>query len=338
MKAMRLHDPGPIEETPLVAEDVPEPVPAADEILVRVSVCGVCRTDLHEIEGDLPLRKTPIVPGHQVVGTVARCGVNTPRFAVGDRIGVAWLHRACGGCEFCSRGPHRENLCRRADFTGWSVDGGYTEYVTVPQDFAYRIPDGFADEHAAPLLCAGIIGHRALRLCAVESGQRLGLFGFGASAHIAIQVAINTGRQVFVFTRSKANRALARKLGASWVGGPDDAPPDSLHGAIIFAPAGRLVTTALALLQEGGTVALAGIHMSDVPPLDYREHLYDEKVLRSVANATRQDGRELLDLAARIPIRTSVTAFPLEDANEALLAVKHGRVSGAAILDCSSPR
>ncbi len=351
MKAMVLTTSNPIERRPLALTDVPNPTPAPGEILVRVNVCGVCRTDLHEVEGELPTRRSPVIPGHQIVGTVEAVGetgghegVPAKRYQVGDRVGTAWLHSTCGRCEFCARqgeagqidadtaGSDRENLCNSADFTGWSVNGGYAEYATVPQAFAYRIPDGFEDEQAAPLLCAGIIGYRALRISAVGPRQRLGIYGFGASAHITLQVARHLGCEVFVFTRSEANRELARELGAAWVGGSQDQPPATLHGSIIFAPAGTLVLSALEVLEKGGTLALAGIYMTPVPPLDYVKHLYNERVLRSVANATRRDGRDLLDLAARIPIRTTTRVFPLDQANAALMALKTGGLTGSAVL------
>jgi len=325
-----------VERQPLAFQQIPDPAPGAGEILVKVNVCGLCRTDLHEVEGELPMLQHPVIPGHQIVGTVAVLGPDTSRLSVGDRVGVAWLHDACGSCAFCAAGTNRENLCAGARFTGWSVNGGYAEYATVPEAFAYRLPDGFSDEQIAPLLCAGIIGYRALRVSGVERGQRLGLYGFGASAHIAIQIARHWGCEVFVFTRSEANRQLARQLGAAWVGGSSDMPPAKLHASVIFAPAGQLIPDALGLLERGGTVALAGIYMSTVPSMDYRRHLYDEKTLRSVANATRQDGRELLELAAEIPISTCTQTFPLEQANEALLALKTGGISGAGVLVCDS--
>ncbi len=327
---MLLTAPAPIDERPLVLGEVADPTPGPSEILVRVKMCGVCRTDLHEVEGELPMRRSPVIPGHQVVGTVAGVGQGVKRFEVGSRVGIAWLHDTCGACEFCARDA--ENLCNGANFTGWTVNGGYAEYTTVPESFAYDIPDGFTDEQAAPLLCAGIIGYRALRISGIQPGQRLGLYGFGASAHIAIQVARHWGCEVYVFTRSDANRRLAGKLGAAWVGSSGNEPPGKVHGSIIFAPAGPLVRDALEVLEKGGTVALAGIYMSSIPPLDYLKHLYDEKVVRSVANATRRDGQELLDLAAKIPIRTATRTFPLEEANQALVALKTSGVTGAAVL------
>lgn len=332
---MRLHRPAPVEDRPLVLEDVPVPTPRPTEIVIRVHACAICRTDLHQVEGELLMRRTPVIPGHQVVGTVEARGDAAHRFAEGDRVGVAWLHQACGECPFCVQGRNRENLCENAQFTGWSVDGGYAEYISVPQDFAYQVPSAFHDIQAAPMLCAGIIGYRALRLSGVQAGQRLGLFGFGASAHLAIQIARHRGCEVFVFTRSEANRELARHLGAEWVGGSKDRPPATMHGSIIFAPAGSLVLDALETLEKGGTVALASIHMSAVPPMDYRRHLYDEKVLRSVANATRCDGEEFLTVAAEIPVEVSTRQYGLDDANEGLRALKHGEIQGAAVLTCN---
>ncbi len=335
MRAMVLHSPAPIGQRPLQLEEVPDPTPGAEEILVSVNMCGVCRTDLHEVEGELPMKRSPIIPGHQVVGTVGALGEGVTRFRVGDRVGLAWLHDTCCSCEFCVGGT--ENLCRKARFTGWSVSGGYAEYTTIAEDFAYPIPEGFPDAEAAPLLCGGIIGYRALRLSGIQAGQRLGLYGFGASAHIAIQVARHWGCEVYVFTRTEANRELARELGAMWAGpsrpDADGLPVErKLQAAIIFAPAGPLVRDALEIMDKGATLALAGIYMSPVPQLDYLKHLYDEKVIRSVANATRRDGEELLKLAAEIPIRTSTQLFPLEHANEALLALKNSEITGAGVL------
>ncbi len=333
MRAMQLFSPRPIEERPLLAAEIPVPEAAADEILVRVRVCGVCRTDLHVVEGDLAMRKRPIVPGHQVVGVVARPGLGARRFSTGQRVGIAWLHRTCGACASCVE--NRENLCDAAQFTGWSADGGFAEYALVPEAFAYPIPDSYSDEQAAPLLCAGIIGYRALRASAIQPGQRLGFYGFGASAHMAIQVAKFWGCEVFVCTRTEAHRAWARKLGASWTGDSFEPPPKKLQGAVVFAPAGEVVPPALEALDKGGTLALAGIHMSAVPPLDYAKHLYHEKVIRSVAHATRKDGEEFLALAAEIGLRTDVRVFLLEQANEALAAVKSGGTNRAVVLRCS---
>lgn len=335
MRAMVLETPGPIETSPLALRDVPTPQPAAGEIRVRVAVCGVCRTDLHTVEADFPLPRTPVIPGHQVVGTVETCGEGVTEPAVGDRVGVAWLHETCGTCRFCTTG--RENLCDNARFTGLHADGGYAEYLTVPAAFAYPIPDGFPDDQAAPLLCAGIIGYRALKRSAIRPGGRLGLYGFGASAHVAIQVARHWGCKVYVLTRSGGHRDLARRLGAAWVGGATARPPEPLDASVIFAPAGDLVPPALEALDKAGTVALAGIHVSDIPSLDYDRHLFQEKVLTSVTAATRQDGLELMDLAAAIPIRTETATFHLEEANEVLAKVKRSEISGAAVLQLASP-
>jgi propanol-preferring alcohol dehydrogenase len=310
--------------------DLPLPEPGAEEIRLRVRVCGVCHTDLHTVEGDLPLPKLPVVPGHQVVGIVDAVGEGVRRFTIGQRVGVPWLYRTCGTCEFCQRGM--ENLCRQARFTGLHADGGYAEAMVVHQDFAYPIPEIFSDESAAPLLCAGIIGYRALRLSGVRPGERLGMWGFGASAHITLQIARHWGCEVYVFTRGEKHRQLAKELGAAWAGSAKDEPPAPVHGGIIFAPAGELVPEALRVLERGGTLALAGVTMTPIPELDYDRLLYWERVVRSVANFTRQDAAEFLQLAAEVPVRTTVQTFPLEAANEALLALKEGRINGAGVL------
>jgi len=310
--------------------DLPLPEPGAEEIRLRVRACGVCHTDLHTVEGDLPLPKLPLVPGHQVVGIVDAVGEGVRRFTIGQRVGVPWLYRTCGTCEFCQRGM--ENLCRQARFTGLHADGGYAEAMVVHQDFAYPIPEIFSDESAAPLLCAGIIGYRALRLSGVRPGERLGMWGFGASAHITLQIARHWGCEVYVFTRGETHRQLAKELGAAWAGSAKDEPPAPVHGGIIFAPAGELVPEALRVLERGGTLALAGVTMTPIPELDYDRLLYWERVVRSVANFTRQDAAEFLQLAAEVPVRTTVQTFPLEVANEALLALKEGRINGAGVL------
>ncbi len=323
---------GPVESEPLESHEVPTPEPGPDELLVKVSHCGVCHTDLHTVEGELAGVPLPRIPGHEVVGRVVRAGAGTAgRFAIGDRVGVAWLHRACGRCRFCRSG--RENLCTDAVFTGLSADGGYAEFLTVPEAFAYAIPSGFENAEAAPLLCAGIIGYRALRVSGIEPGGRLGLYGFGASAHIAIQIARHWGCEVYAFSRSEEHRSLARRLGAAWTGAAQDEPPKKLDAAVIFAPAGCLVPDALRVLDRGGTVALAGISMTPIPEMDYGPCLYQEKALRSVANATRKDGEELLRLAAEIPIRTTVRTFPLAEANAVLRSLSEGRITGAAVLE-----
>lgn len=326
MKACVLPARGPIESNPLVVSDVPTPEPRDGEVLVRVRACGVCRTDLHVIEGELPVLKSPVIPGHQVVGTVER---NGKRFQAGDRVGVAWLHHTCGKCEYCWSG--RENLCEFATFTGHTVDGGYAEYIVAHEDFVYRIPDGFEDLHAAPLLCAGIIGFRCLRVSGIAPGGILGLYGFGAAAHVAIQVARYWNVKVLAFTRDARHQKLALELGAEWAGGADAEAPEKLNAAIIFAPAGELVVAALKSLKRGGTVVLGGIHMSPIPSMPY-ELLYHERAIRSVANNTRKDGENFLELAAKIPIRTQVQTFPLEQANTALNALKNDAIRGAAVL------
>ncbi|MFQ6078517.1 MAG: zinc-dependent alcohol dehydrogenase family protein, partial [Thermodesulfobacteriota bacterium] len=315
MKAMLLRKARLIEENPLQAAELPVPMPGPEEILIQVRACGICHTDLHTVEGELPLPKLPLVPGHQIVGVVASRGEHAARFREGDRVGVPWLYSTCGNCAFCRHG--NENLCESARFTGYHVDGGYGQYMVVSEAFAYPVPDGFSDAGAAPLLCAGVIGFRALRLSEVLSGERLGLYGFGASAHITIQVAIHWDCEVYVFTRSEEHRELARQLGAAWVGRAEDDPPDKVNSAIIFAPAGRLVPEALRVLEKGGTIALAGIYMSPIPEMNY-DLIYHERTVRSVANSTRQDAEDLLHLAAEIPIKTEVQVFPLEEANCAL--------------------
>ena len=333
MKAMVLAESGPIEENPLLLSEVPNPKPGPGEILIRVKCCGICHTELHTVEGELADVKCPITPGHQVVGIVEKRGKDASRFSPGERVGAAWLYSACGQCRFCLGG--KENLCENARFTGFHVDGGYAEYLRIPEKFAYPIPEIFSDEEAAPLLCAGIIGYRALRLSEIKPGGRLGLYGFGASAHVAIQVARYWGCRVYVFTRSEDHRTLAARLGADWVGTADEDPPTKIDGAIIFAPAGGLVPAALGVLERGGTVALAGIYMTAVPELDYGKFLYHERTVRSVANATRRNGQEFLEIAERIPIRTTVQVFALEEANRALQLLKSGQINGAAVLSVS---
>lgn len=330
MKAMVLERGVGAGASPLVLEHVPLPEPAPDEVRVKVIVCGVCRTDLHIVEEDLPAIKRPIIPGHETVGMVDRVGRNVRALKEGDRVGIAWLQRTCRQCEFCRSG--RENLCSTPTFTGYHVDGGYAEYATVPEHFAYPIPTVFTDEEAAPLLCAGIIGYRALRLSGIQPGQRLGMYGFGASAHITIQVARHWGCSVFVCSLKEEHQALARELGAAWVGGATDMPPERLHGAIIFAPAGDIVLPALRALDKGGTLACAGIHMSPIPSIDYDHELFGERMLRSVTANTKQDGIDLLREAAEIPIRPHTQRFNLEEANTALQALKAGKIQGAGVL------
>lgn len=330
MRAMSVKSVCPIEDRPLVLIELPAPIPGPGELRLRVQACGLCRTDLHIIEGDLPLPTLPIVPGHQIVGTVDQVGEGVTHYQAGDRLGVPWLYSTCGRCAFCRR--DQENLCDAARFTGYHVNGGYAEFVVAPEASAYPLPTGISTAHLAPLLCAGVIGFRALRLSEVRPGERLGLYGFGGSAHITIQVAVHWGCEVYVFTRSEAHCALARQLGAHWAGRVEDEPPGLLlDSAVIFAPVGRLVQQALRILRKGGTIALAGITMSPIPELDYAL-LYQERTVRSVANSTRQDVRDLLRLAVDIPIRTEVRVFPFEEANHALQLLKQSRFSGAGVL------
>jgi propanol-preferring alcohol dehydrogenase len=309
--------------------DLPRPQPGPGQILLRVTACGVCHTDLHTVEGDLTLPRLPLIPGHQVVGRVEEVGEGVNAFRAGERAGAVWLHRTCGCCRYCLSG--RENLCERAEFTGLHADGGYADYMVVDAAFAYTLPLALTDAEIAPLLCGGVIGYRALRVAGVAPGQTLGLYGFGNSAHITIQVARFWGCRVFVFTRSAGHQQHARDLGAAWVGLAGQTPPDLLDAAIIFAPAGELAPLALGAVRAGATVALAGIHMSPIPLLPYAL-LYGERVLRSVANSTRQDVRDLLALAAAIPIRAEVTTFPLAAANEVLADMKASRFNGDAVL------
>jgi propanol-preferring alcohol dehydrogenase len=329
MKACLLHAPAPVKTNPLKLAEVAKPMPAAGEVLVQVKACGVCRTDLHVVEGELSPRKSPVIPGHQVVGVIEAMGEGARRFRHGDRVGIAWLHQTDGVCDYCRAG--KENLCEQATFTGWMVDGGYAEYAVAPEAFVYPIPESFRDLEAAPLLCAGIIGFRALRLSGIARGGRLGFYGFGAAAHLAIQVARYWGVEIYAFTRDAAHQRLARDLGAVWVGYANGSAPKPLDGAIIYAPAGELVPTALRALKKGGTLVLAGIHMSTIPAMDY-SLLYHERVVRSVANNTRQDGEDFLRVAAEIPIRTQVQLFSLAETNRALNALKDDEVRGAAVI------
>ncbi len=305
--------------------------PGPGEVRLRVDVCGVCRTDLHLVAGELAPRRPLVAPGHEVVGRITAVGAQVVGHAVGDRLGVAWLRSTCGACRWCRRGA--ENLCPWSSYTGWDEDGGYATQVTVPAAYAYRIPPGFGDLEAAPLLCAGIIGYRSLRRARVPTGGRLGLYGFGASAHITAQIAVAQGLEVHVLTRGAAARELALRLGASSAGGADDRPPVPLDGAILFAPVGTLVPVALAALDAGGTLAVAGIHLSDVPGLDYQRHLFRERTVTSVTANTRTDGDELLALAANLGIRPVVTAYPFAEAPRALHDLESGLVAGAAVLD-----
>lgn len=329
MQAWQVVDPGPLDGHPLVAVDLPVPEPGPGEVRVRVLVCGVCRTDLHVAEGDLDPHRSPVVPGHEVVGVVDEMGPGATRFQLGDRVGVAWLRHTCGTCRWCRAG--RENLCVSPAFTGWDADGGYAEFAVVDEDYAYAIPEVFSDEQAAPLLCAGIIGYRALRRADLPEGGRLGIYGFGGSAHLTAQVALHQGARVHVMTRSKDAQRLALELGCSSAGGADAPPPEPLDAAILFAPVGELVPVALRALDRGGTLAIAGIHLTDIPALEY-PWLFEERTICSVTANTRADGEELLALAAHIPIRPTTTPYHFEDANQALLDLAHDRVDGAAVL------
>lgn len=329
MKACLLKTPAAVETNPLVCNDISTPEPAVREVLVRVNCCGVCRTDLHVVEGELPARKSPVIPGHQVVGLVQKLGAHARKFQLGARVGVAWLHRTDGTCSYCRAGA--ENLCDHPEFTGYTVDGGYAQYIVAPEDFVYPIPQNFSDQQAAPLLCAGIIGFRSLRVSRIEPGGKLGIYGFGAAGHVAIQVARHWGCEVYVSTRDARHQRLALELGAKWAGGTLAEPPVKLDAAIIFAPAGEIVPAALKALRKGGTVALGGIHMSPIPSFAY-ELLYQERSLHSVANNTRQDGQDFLQVAAEIPIETHVQLFPLAEANRALNALKNDAIPGAAVL------
>lgn len=329
MKAMQLTTPQRVESRPLQQREVDLPEPRPGELLVRVQSCGLCHTDLHIVEGDLPPRKSPVTPGHQIVGVVEKIGTEATYHRVGDRVGVAWLQWTCGQCEWCRRGE--ENLCEKARFTGYDVDGGYAGYVVAPSSFVYSIPRGFTSESAAPLLCAGIIGFRSLRLSGIQPGGRLGLFGFGASAHIAIQVAQYWNCEVYVFSRGMNHRNLAEQLGAAWTGSADSTPPRLLDAAVSFAPSGEIIPKALRILRRGGTLALAGIHMTPVPAFDY-SLLYHERKITSVANNTRQDALEFLRLAEVIPVKTEIETFPLAEANSALRLLKDGRIRGAGVL------
>ena len=328
MRAMILDEPG----RPLRAAEVDRPAPGPRQVLLRVRACAVCRTDLHVVDGELPRPRLPLIVGHEIVGTVVDQGPGAQRFRAGDRVGVPWLGATCGSCRDCSEG--RENLCEQARFTGYQIDGGFAEYTVADERFCFAIPGGYSDLQAAPLLCAGLIGYRSL--VAAGDARRLGLYGFGAAAHIIAQVARFQGRRVFAFTRpgDAEGRRFARELGAEWAGDPDEAPPEPLDAAIIFAPVGALVPPALRAVARGGTVVCAGIHMSDIPSFPYAL-LWGERVLRSVANLTRRDGDEFLALAPRVPVRTEVRAYPLERANDALADLRRGDLRGAAVLEIS---
>lgn len=323
-------EPGAIATGPLRYAELAIPKPATGELLVRVRACGVCRTDLHVAEGDLPVRRRRVVPGHEVVGQVVDAAAGVTGFADGDLVGIAWLRHTCGHCRYCLSG--RENLCPNSAYTGWDADGGYAEYATVPAAYAYRLPDRYDEVTLAPLLCAGIIGYRAWRLASVPSGGRLGIYGFGASAHLAAQVAIANGASVHVFTRAVRARELALELGAASAGDSFDPPPEPLDSAILFAPVGTLVPPALEALDRGGTLAVAGIHLSAVPELDYQRHLFFERTVRSVTANTRADGEEFLRFAAEHPLRVTTTPYPLSAADAALRDLAADRVNGAAVL------
>jgi propanol-preferring alcohol dehydrogenase len=329
MKALRLANADLINKAPLMAVDIPKPTYGPYQLLVRVSICGLCHTDLHTVEGEIIPPRYPITPGHQVVGRVVEIGEGVSDWEIGQRVGVPWLFRTCGTCAHCSRGE--ENLCPDAEFTGFHVDGGYAEFLVVDAGFALRLPESISDELAAPLLCAGIIGYRSLLKADVAPGERLGLVGFGASAHLTIQVANHWDCEVYVFTRSDGHRALARNLGAAWVGGIEDQVPHELDRAIIFAPAGTLVPMTLVKLRPGGTLAINAIHLSPIPEMPY-ELIYGERTLRSVANATYQDGVDFLNLAAEIPVTATTCSYTLEEANQALLDLKESRIDGAGVL------
>jgi len=334
MRAMLLERAAPVEQGPLRARDRPEPRPAGGEVSIEVEACGVCRTDLHIAEGEVSAR-LPVVPGHQVAGRVLECGAGVEGLSPGELVGVGWLSSTCGECAFCL--SNRENLCRLACFTGRDRDGGYAERMTAPERAVYRLPQGFTARQAAPLLCAGVIGYRTLRLSGARGGGKLGLFGFGASAHLVMQLARHEGCDVFVFTREQRHRKLAIEMGAVWAGAPEDDPGVLLHAAASFAPAGEIIPLALARLDRGGTLAVNAIHMNPIPSFPY-ERLYGERAVRSVTNFTRRDALEFLELAGRIPVRAELEEFPLRAANEALVKVKRGEIRGAAVLTIRDER
>jgi len=334
MRAMVLEKPAVAEQSPLGLREIPDPNPRSGEIRVQVRCCGLCHTDLHTVEGELPLPRLPVIPGHQIVGTIDALGPGVRKLKEGDRVGIPWLHETDGTCDYCRRGL--ENLCETGRFTGYHADGGYADYAIVREDFAHAIPNFFPDENAAPLLCAGIIGYRSYQLSGIRPGQRLGLYGFGASAHLVLQLARYRGCELYVFTRAENHRQLAKKLGAAWVGRAEEEAPDKLDAAIIFAPAGALVPAALQALDKGGTLALAGITMSPIPQMDY-SLLYHERAVRSVANSTRQDCREFLEVAAEARLRTEIRLYDLEQANQALQDLKHSRIEGAGVLQVGKP-
>ncbi len=330
MQAMVLDDISAIHDSPLKHKDLPDPVPGPAEVRVHVTCCAICRTDLHVIEGDLPRQRMPIIPGHQIVGTVESLGEECTTLQIGQRVGIAWLQNTCGQCEFCKAG--RENLCGASRFTGYHADGGFAQLTVVPEEYIYVLPSEFSDEKAAPLLCAGIIGYRALKRSELPAGGTLAIYGFGSSAHVVIQIARHRGCDVYVITRGEKHRQLARQMGAVWVGDDATQLPLKVDSAIIFAPAGELVPLALSSLNKGGTLALAGIYMSQIPPMDYEETLFYERNVHSVTANTRADGRELLQEAAEIPIRPHITEYPLAAANQALQDLKDDRINGTGVL------
>ena len=332
---MQLHQAAAVDTAPLVTAEIDVPQPGPHEVLLKIHTCGVCHTDLHIVEGDLDLPHLPTIPGHQIIGTVEAMGDKVTLHQVGDRLGVPWLYQSCGVCRYCQ--ADKENLCEQIKFTGLHVNGGFAEYTVVDEKFAYPIPAIFSDAEAAPLLCAGVIGYRSLRLSQIQPGQRLGLYGFGAAAHIVIQIARHWDCEVFVFTRSQHHRELAMSLGATWTGDAEDSPGMVMDSSIIFAPAGWLVPEALRLLDKGGTLALGGIHMSPIPEMPY-DLLWHERIVRSVANSTRQDAIELLKIAAEIPVKTEIELFALDQANEVLSRLKRSEINGAAVLQISDSR
>ncbi len=329
MKAMILEKPASAENSPLRYTETDDPIPSEDEITIKIDVCGVCHTDLHIIEGELTAPHYPLIPGHQIVGRVESTGKSVTRFKAGDKVGVPWLNKTCGSCRFCKKGL--ENLCEKGLFTGFSTSGGFAEKTVVHQNFAYKLPkSSLSDEEFAPLLCGGVVGYRAFVLSGTEKGDTLALVGFGASAHIVLQVAHHAGAEVIVFTRNPKNRKLALDMGATWAGGLEDTPPKKPDRMILFAPAGKMVPMCLEQLSKGGTLALAGIYMDEIPPMNYEKHLYYEKTVRSVANSTKKDVEDLLSLASEIKFSTKIEIFELKDANKALIALKQGTLKGAA--------
>ena len=330
MKAMVLEKTALIDSAPLQMQDVPAPEPGPKEVRLKVRCCAICRTDLHVIEGELPEKKLPIIPGHQIVGVVDKMGEGCSQSREGQRVGVAWLRHTCGDCLFCSRG--QENLCESSRYTGYHADGGYAEYAVAPEAFVYPIPEAFDDADAAPLLCAGIIGYRAVKRARVPEGGRLALYGYGSSAHVVMQIAKHRGYKVFVVSRGEEHLQLARNMGADWAGHDASGMPEKADSAIIFAPVGHLVPPALEALEKGGTLALAGIYMTDIPQLDYEKHVFYERDIHSVTANTREDGRQLLKEAAEIPIRPHTTTYALEEGNKALQDLKNDRISGTGLL------